>query len=324
MSAESGGLLFSVVVPSIGREAGLARLLAALERQTLPRERFEVIVALDAREPADGLVERLERAQVRVVKREANRGPGAARNAGAAAASGPWLAFTEDDCEPADDWLANAAQRIAAEPRLDALEGATVKPGGRAVHRQSQEHPLYLPTNLFVRRETFDRVGGYCEQYFDAELGLYFREDADFGFTLEAAGARVERAEGVVVTHPDEHVSPGAAIRWAMRHEMDPLLARRHPRAFAERVEVHRVGPFTMRRPIVRASMMTVFGVAAAAIAAGLGRGGLAAAFGVVALLGVLVVWAKWRFRPSHAGAALAVPFVMAWALVRGQMRARR
>ena len=317
-------LLFSVVVPSIGRKDGLARLFAALARQTLPRERFEVIVAVDRAQSDPEVQAMLDRAGARRVERGSPAGPGGARNAGARLARGAWLAFTEDDCEPADDWLARAAGRIEAEPRLDALEGITLKPGGRLVHRQSMDRPLYLPTNLFVRRPLFDHLGGYSEDYFDSELGLYFREDADFGFTLEAAGAWVERASDVIVTHPDEHLSPEAAIVWAMRHQMDPLLARRHPQAFRRHVEVHRLGPFTVRRPIVRAGTMTVLATLGAAGAAGLGRGMLALAFAALALAGVMVVWAKWRFRLSHLGAALAVPFVLTFALIRGSWRARR
>lgn len=322
-AAAPGALLFSVVVPSIGRAAGLERLVAALGRQTLARERFEVIVALDRAVAAPGVVAMLQRAGASLAPRGTRGGPGAARNAGARVARGEWLAFTEDDCEPADDWLERAAARIAAEPRLDAVEGVTLKPGGRPVHRQSRDHPLWLPTNLFVRRATFERLRGYAEDYFDPERNLYFREDADFGFRMEAAGARVEPAIDVTVTHPDEHPTPTAAIVWAMRHEMDPLLARRHPRAFRDRIETHRLGPFRIQRPIVRACLVTVLASLGAAAAAGAGRAPLALAFLALAGVGVLVVWAKWRFRPGHLGAALVVPFVMVWALLRGWWRAR-
>lgn len=315
--------LLSVVVPSIGREAGLARLMQSLGRQTLPRGRFEIVVALD-REPTPGVVALLARAGARHVRREDRSGPGAARNAGAATARGEWLAFTEDDCVPADDWLERAAERIGREPGLDALEGTTVKPGGRAVHRQSRDVALYLPTNLFVKRAAFERVGGYREDYFDPETGLYFREDADFGFRLAAAGARIGRVEEARVEHPEEHAGPRAAVLWAMRHAMDPLLARRHPEAFRRQIEIHRLGPFVVRRPVVRAAVLTVAAALAAAAAAGFQRPRLATAFAALALGGVLVVWAKWRFRPSHLGAALVVPFVLVLALARGWRRARR
>lgn len=40
-------LQFSVVIPTRGDPAKLASLMGALDRQTLARERFEIILALD-------------------------------------------------------------------------------------------------------------------------------------------------------------------------------------------------------------------------------------------------------------------------------------
>lgn len=315
---------FSVVVPSAGPEAGVARLLDALARQTLPRERFEIIIARDGAAISPGLRARLEALGARLVPHDRRSGPGAARNRGAALARGEFLAFTEDDCEPAADWLARAAARLDADPALDVLVGRTVKPGGRAVHGQDESAPLYLPTSLFVRRALFERVGGYCEAFFEPAGNVYFREDSDFGFTLEAAGARIAREDGALVTHPDEHARALDPLRWAQRHMMDPLLARRHPRRFAERIEVHRLGPFRVRRPVVRACFWFVVAVALglAALIAGMPR--VAGPLLAVALAALLPVWAKWRFAPARLPVVLVVPFVLVASYARGWLRARR
>ena len=44
--------LFSVVVPTRGESSKLLPLLDALERQTLPRNRFEILVSFDGVVPA--------------------------------------------------------------------------------------------------------------------------------------------------------------------------------------------------------------------------------------------------------------------------------
>jgi len=313
----------SVVVPSLGLEPGLSRLLAALDAQTLGRERFEVIVALDG-VPAGPADDAIVARGARIVRLAARGGPGAARNAGERAARAELLAFTEDDCTPAPDWLERALARFDADAALEVLCGVTTKPGDRPVHRQQDSSPLYLPTNLFVKRATFERVGGYSELYFDAARRLYFREDSDFGFTLEAEGAHIARAADVRVVHPEEHARPIDALRWADRHEMDPLLAHRHPQAFRDRIEVHRVGPLVVRRPIVRAAVVVAAGTLLAIAATLGGRADLAPLFGLVALAGQLVIWAKWRFAPSHLGVGLAVPYVLLLALARGTERARK
>ncbi len=91
---------FSIVIPTVDRRSELARCLAAIERLDYPREAYEVIVVDDGgREPVDQT-----RTGVQVI-RQPNAGPAAARNRGATAARGRWVAFTDDDCEPAADWL---------------------------------------------------------------------------------------------------------------------------------------------------------------------------------------------------------------------------
>jgi glycosyltransferase involved in cell wall biosynthesis len=311
-------------VPTLGDRAKLDRLLEALAAQTFDPARWELIVAADAPALDPALVARLASAGARVELASRRAGPGAARNRGAAVARGEWLAFTEDDCAPAPDWLERAAARLDADPSVDVLAGATTKPGGRPVHRQDRDLPLYLPTCLFVRRATFTRAGGYCEAYFDAEQGVYFREDSDFGFALEASGATVVAAHDVRVEHPEEHTGFLDPLRWARRHEMDPLLERRHPEAFRERIEIHRFGPFRVRRPIVRACVAFLIAAFGSAIAALAGSLALSTALLLVAGLALAVVWAKFRFDPRRLPMVPLVPFVLAAALARGHRRARR
>jgi hypothetical protein len=181
----------------------------------------------------------------------------------------------------------------------------------------------YLPTNLFLRREAFTRAGGYRTDYFDAETGVYFREDSDLGFTLEAHGARTAFEPRCRVVHPDEHPRFLDPLRWARRYEMDPLLARRHPERFRERIESHKLGPFRIRRPVVRASLGYAAALAAAAVAALAGATGAAAGLLVLALAALVPVWAKWGFDPRRLPLVPLVPFALLAALLRGRGRAR-
>ena len=315
--------LFSVVIPSRGEAAKLEPLLEALARQTLPRSRFEIILALDGGTLAPPVLARLDALDVTLVRLARRLGPGAARNAGAGRARAEFLAFTEDDVTPAPSWLECAALRLEAQP-LDVLEGRTTKPSQRSVEVPASDLPLYLPTNLFVRRALFERVGGYSEEFFAAAGALYFREDSDLGFTLEEAGARIAREPGAVVTHPVEHVRWLDPLRWARRYELDALLAARHPQQFRERIEVQRLGSWRMRRPVVRACVACVTALGAALVARIAGAERAALAFAALAALAFLPVWAKWRFNPLRLPVVLLVPFVMVYALLRGRLRVRR
>lgn len=314
--------ILSVVVPTLGDERHLRALLDSLTAQTLARDRWELILAFDGTDPPEGLAADLARAGATVERLPERRGPGAARNAGARRATGEYVAFTEDDCLPAANWLATAAARLALEPGLDVLEGATLLPDGTPARRRHGEAPTWLPTNLFVRRSFFEAIGGYHERFFDSHREIYFREDSDFGFTAREAGARVAHDSAPRVTHPREHPGWLDPIRWARRYEMDPLLAARHPEAFREEIEVVRWGPFTLRRPFVRACVGYVLSWVAAAAAMAIGERGVAAWFACMAALAALFLWSKWRFDPRKFPAVLLVPPVLLAALLRGRARA--
>ena len=323
----NSALRFSVVVPTLGRADRLDPLLSALAAQSFPRERWTLTVAFDGVAPSAELKARLEAMGAIVAVSPERRGPGAARNLGArsTAVSSPagrfFLAFTEDDCVPAPDWLATAAAHLERDPSLDVLEGATLLPDGAPARRRDGDRPTWLPTNLFVRRDLFERVGGYCEAFFDPRGAIYFREDSDFGFTLRESGARVAHDPAPRVIHPREHAAWLDPIRWARRYEMDPLLRARHPRAFREEIEVMRFGPFLLRRPFVRvcAGYVVALGVAVAALL--IGETGVAAWFGCVAAVLIVVIWSKWRFEPRRIPLLPIVPFVLLQALARGGSR---
>jgi GT2 family glycosyltransferase len=94
----------SVIVCSHDGAQTIARTLASLQRQSLPDERYEVIVVDDGSTDGTGDVARGLGAQV--VRLDPSMGLAAARNAGVRAARAEILAFTDDDCEADPGWLA--------------------------------------------------------------------------------------------------------------------------------------------------------------------------------------------------------------------------
>src|SRR4051794_40851687 len=110
----------SVIIPAYRATRTLPATLAALDRQTLPRARFEVIVVDDGSPDETGAL--AERAGARVL-RQPNSGPAAARNRGAREAAGPILVFTDSDCEPEPDFLERLLGPFA-DPRVAATKGA--------------------------------------------------------------------------------------------------------------------------------------------------------------------------------------------------------
>ncbi len=151
--------------------------------------------------------------------------------------------------EPDTRWLERAASYFR-DPATAAMEGNTRSVGSGTI--RSFERPGtrgFLPCNLFVRRNLFFDVGGFDPGYCDLTLGLYFREDADFGCRLLDHGTETVFGPDVVVTHPEQFKTAGAILRHVRRYLFDPLLYKKHPAFYRTFIEVKQLGPVAIHRP---------------------------------------------------------------------------
>jgi len=107
----------SIIVPTYNRPNQIRDCVSSLAELDYPKERFEVIIVDDGGdEPLDDLCREIEGRNNFTLIRKDNGGPASARNAGAEAARGKWLAFTDDDCRPASDWLTKLEARFHELP----------------------------------------------------------------------------------------------------------------------------------------------------------------------------------------------------------------
>lgn len=203
---------FSIVITTYNRPRQLAAALRAIAALDYPRDAFEVIIVDDGgAEPLDLLVApHAATLDIRLL-RQPNGGPAAGRNTGAAAARGRWLAFVDDDCEPAPAWL--QAMKRAAESHPGALLGGHTINGlphsvcSEAsqllidlVYRFYNADPLnarfFASNNMVVPLDGFRAVNGF---------GLQFRhaagEDRDLCERWHAAGRPLVYVPAAVVAH---------------------------------------------------------------------------------------------------------------------------
>jgi lipopolysaccharide/colanic/teichoic acid biosynthesis glycosyltransferase/glycosyltransferase involved in cell wall biosynthesis len=198
--------LMSVIVPAYNAQGTLGSCLAALQDQSLPRDRYEVVVVDDGSTDRTAEVARQYETDL---LHQPHAGPAAARNRGAQAARGEILLFTDADCTPAHDWI----ERMT-EPFCDAEVV-----GARGVYRTHQAEPVarfvqleyedrYVRTS---RQETIDFVDTYSAAYrrdvflanggFDTTFPTASVEDQEFSFRLARKGYRLLFVPQAVVYH---------------------------------------------------------------------------------------------------------------------------
>lgn len=314
----------SVIVPVRNRAALLARTLDALARQTLTDH--EIVVVDDG--STDGCAHVAERRaaadpRVRVVS-AGGVGAVAARRLGVAAATATLLAFTDSDCEPDADWLANGVARLRLG--ADVVQGAT-RPTTRvrALERSvwsTVDDGLFATCNVFYRRDAYEAAGGFDESVGDrlgfrpgsSLRGLGFGEDTLLGWRVRRAGAAVF-APDVRVRH---HVFP-LDVRDTLRRSWT---AGGFPALLREVPELRSLLDDDLARG--RRGRLPLYAAVAAVV---MGRRRVAAVSAVVwvASRGAAVARQEpsWRRRAKVLPVDLLSEAVTAAAMVTGSVRAR-
>jgi GT2 family glycosyltransferase len=223
----------TVAIPSHDRPERLKRLLDGLREQTLPADRFEVIVCHDDAGPD---TERVLREQGggrvrgdRIPHGEG--GPGLQRNRAWRLGRAPLVAFIDDDCRPARGWLENLLTVAEANPGA-VVEGAT-KPDPEELQFLEGPHARTLDVdppstwgatcNILYPRELLERLRGFDEGFLAAG------EDTDLMLRALAAGSAHVGAPDALVWHAVDPGSLARRLRSLGRWQHLALVARRHP-----------------------------------------------------------------------------------------------
>ncbi len=225
----------SVIIPAFNAAATIERCVRALDSQLDRAGTAEVIVVDDG--STDDTAARAEAMdRVRVIH-AAHRGAAAARNRGAQAARGDILLFTDADCEPTENWIAEMLAPFS-DPTVVGAKGcyrtrqrALVARFVQCEYEEKYARMEAAPAIDFVdtysaayRRDAFLRSGGFDEAFPSATV-----EDQELSFRLAEQGARLVFVPTAIVYH--QHAASLAAYLrrkfwigyWKVR------VHRRHP-----------------------------------------------------------------------------------------------
>jgi GT2 family glycosyltransferase len=201
----------SVVLPTRDRPGSLARCLAALERQRSSAE-HEVVVVDDGSSDAAAVAEAVAQfPRARLIRLE-GAGPAAARNRGARSALGELILFTDDDCEPAPDWLARltaalrAGAHAASGRTVNGLHGRPLSEASQTIANYLMEAstrsgagpPFAASNNLACTAEVFAAIP------FDERFPGAGGEDREWCARLAAGGFALVVEPAAIVVHRHE------------------------------------------------------------------------------------------------------------------------
>ena len=226
-------LSFDVVIPTVGRSS-LTRLLDALLDGPGPEPARVVLVddRVDRHAPLiDGPLPRGV-----VVLASGGRGPAAARNLGWRSGSAEWVAFLDDDVEPPPGWRQALAADLQPLPdHVAASQGRLVVPlpeGRRPTDWERNvaglESARWATADMAYRRVALAAVGGFDERFRRA-----YREDADLGARVVAAGWRIVTGDRWC-THPVRPADRWVSVRLQAGNADDALLRALHGRRWRE------------------------------------------------------------------------------------------
>lgn len=220
--------VFSVVIPVHDAADTLDECLSALAEQEFERP-WEVVIADNGSQDASAEIAQSYRDRLpdlRVVDASGRRGVNHARNIGAGASRGEWIALTDADDVVAPGWLAALADSTAHADLItgsfdeaslnDARSRAWRPPRGTPEQMRPLDFlPFAVGSNCALRRELFEKLGGWDESY--AAGG----DDVEFSWRAQLAGHRL-------------YYQPAALVRTRYRTRLRDLARQSYGRGYAE------------------------------------------------------------------------------------------
>lgn len=228
---ESAALLrVSVVIPVYNDASGIRNCLEALKRQTYPASLFEVVVIDNGSSPTLHIA---NNHPFSVIKAEClTPGSYAARNAGAAIATGDILAFTDADCLPDDKWIEAGVRCLLAGSSPHFVGGevhicAPTARTGAGIYQHAtgfsqktniERKGFSATANLFCLRSQFSMIGPFDERLMSAG-------DREWAWRAGGHGLEVKYAPDAIVSTP-----PRTSLRAAIRQTRRVAAGRFHLR----------------------------------------------------------------------------------------------
>jgi GT2 family glycosyltransferase len=207
----------SVIIPHYQDLTGLQRCLEGLERQTLPRGEFEIVVADNNSPIGEAAVAAVVTPHGRLVTC-LEKGAGPTRNAAVAASTGEVLAFIDSDCQPHPEWLENGLKGLADFDFVGGRVDVLVDDPQRKSGAEAFEAVFAFDFDTYINKKGFTGAGNMMcpRSLFEAVGGFSNRvsEDVEWSRRAVAAGFRLGYVHNAVVGHPARRTWDELQAKW--------------------------------------------------------------------------------------------------------------
>jgi len=229
------GSKVSIIIPVFNKVEYTKQCIHAIIRNT-PAQLFDIIIIDNAStDDTKSYLQGLS-GDVRIITNEQNVGYTIACNQGAAVAQGKYLVLLNNDTVPQPGWLESLIKLAEERPDAGAIGAKLVYPNGilqeaggivfqdgsgwNFGNGDDPNKPVYNVVSdvdycsgacLLVKKELFDQVGGFDEQYAPA-----YYEETDLCFSLREKGYKTLYNPDVLVIH-HESVTAGLDLKSSFR-----------------------------------------------------------------------------------------------------------
>ncbi len=237
---------FSVIIPTYNRSDVLIKCIEALNNQTYPSDKFEVIVVDDGSTDDSEIKVKnfVSNYHLKYIK-QSNSGPGAARNKGILEAKGEYVLILNDDaiCNP--DLLSEHSkvhnslpnEKISVLGDFPYIEEAQKKPFVYFLENSSlvfaypimeagrrYNYRFFWTCNLSIRKKVIIEAGMFDEEFREPMV-----EDTELGYRLQKMGYSVFYHPNALAVHYHSMDINGFAKRQKMSGRNVVLLFKKHP-----------------------------------------------------------------------------------------------
>ena len=312
----------SVVIPTYRRPELLLRCLQALKVQQFDHDAFEVIVITDGpdklTEIALDTFQRGSSFSFIHIKMPQKRGPAAARNYGWKAAKGNLIVFTDDDCIPNENWLANYYKEYFKDPTR-AFTGKTVVPVPKYPTDYERnvaglESADFITANCACPKNILTDINGFDEQF-----TIAWREDSELEFKLISLGISITKINAAIVVHPVRSANWGISIKEQKKTIYNALLFKKYPLLYRQKIQPSSpVYYYT----IIACFILMLFGI--------ISKANIFFVFGLLSWLGLWFAYRRLKFTSRKLGhllemavTSLLIPFLSVYWQFYGALKYR-